>query len=231
VRKNRETDSRRQLDRSLRWYQGVGAFIGLFATILIYMLSRLPWGWGVAAFFTAVGGLALARRVGRLKDLSEHDELTGVSNRRPFERLLHRTWERAVKRGRPVSLLFLDIDDFGKVNKIHGHLMGDEALKVVCRQIRQCVRRTDLLARWGGEEFVVLLPETDLGQATMIAERIRSLVHQAPIRFGDRSASITVSTGVATFPGPAHTPDELLKQAMDGQSAAKVKKNVVMVVS
>jgi diguanylate cyclase (GGDEF)-like protein len=211
-----------------RW---LGALAGLLAVAFTFGFTYLPGGWFISGVVVAGFGWLLGGYARSLRRTAERDELTGISNRRPFERALEREWERAVRYDRPLSLLFLDADDFGAMNKRFGHLMGDEALKIIARQIRQHIRRTDLVARWGGEEFVVLLPETDRTQASMMAERIRALVEQCPVRDRDRVSQVTVSTGVASHPGKARSAAELLRQAIDGQAAAKVRKNAVTVVS
>lgn len=211
-----------------RW---LGSFVGMLFVLLTFALARFPWGWGVAAGVCTLGGWILGGYVRHLRRLAERDELTGLSNRRYFERALVHQWNRAVGESSTLSLLFLDVDDFGALNKRYGHLMGDEALKAICRQMRQHVRATDVVARWGGEEFVVLLPNTDLGQAQVIAERIRSVIHQTPVRDRERSVTVTISTGVAGYPGTARSATDLLRQAVQGQLVAKAHKNAVEVVS
>lgn len=206
-----------------------GALMGLLALMTVYGLAQVPWGWAPVALLGLAGGAALADRVRRLKLQAERDELTGLWNRRPFERTLQLVWNRAMRSRRPFSLLFLDVDDFGQVNKRYGHLMGDEALKTVGRTIRVSVRSTDLLARWGGEEFVLVLTHADSAEALAIAERIRTQVEQATRQ--ECGVPITVSTGVSSFPGAANTPEALLRQAMDAQAVAKQQKNAISVVS
>jgi two-component system cell cycle response regulator len=211
-----------------RW---VGALVGLTVLGLVYVCDRLPQGWALGAVLLTALGWGLGGYIRHLRRLAERDELTGLVNRRAFERALQREWERANRFGLPLSLLFLDVDDFGQVNKRYGHLMGDEALRQVCRRIRQHVRRTDVVSRWGGEEFAILLPGTDVEQAVQIAERIRAVVERSPVRDRDRVISITVSTGVAGYPGKAESADDLLRQAISGQLLAKQHKNTVEVVS
>ncbi|MDF2627735.1 MAG: ggdef domain protein [Symbiobacteriaceae bacterium] len=211
-----------------RW---LGALIGLASAAICYGLARLNAGWVVAAFMLAVLGWVLGGYMRHLRRMAERDELTGVFNRRPFESILRLEWERAVRYRRPLSLLFIDVDDFRTVNKQYGHLVGDEALKAVARQIRQNTRRTDTVARWGGEEFVVLLPETDIESAAVLAERIRSVIAQHVIRESDWSIQVTISTGVSGVPGQARSPRELLRLATAAEAAAKMQKNAVRCVS
>lgn len=209
----------------------IGACAGLFTVALLYGLATLSWGWALAAVIIGVLGWIVGGYVRQLRRLAERDELTGISNRRPFLQLLDREWALAVKEQKPLALIFLDIDDFGAVNKRFGHLTGDEVLKMLTRQIRQNIRKSDLLARWGGEEFVVLLPGTDAVRALEIAERIRVVIEQGVIRDRDWAISVTISTGVSTYPGRANSSGALLGQAIEAQTVAKLKKNVVEVVS
>jgi len=211
-----------------RWF---GAFIGLASVAVTYGLARLPAGWVIAAFTLALCGWLVGGYVRRLARQAQRDELTGLANRRTFEQTLAREWERAVRYDRPLSLLFIDVDDFGMVNKRYGHLMGDEALKVVTRLIRHNTRKIDMVGRWGGEEFVVLLPETDVESAFMLAERIRTVIAQHVIRDRDCGIQVTISTGVAGVPGTARTARDLVRQAIAGEAAAKTCKNAVRCVS
>jgi diguanylate cyclase (GGDEF)-like protein len=211
-----------------RW---LGALAGIAAAAMCYALARLSTGWFIAAVVLAVLGWLFGGHVRKLRRMAERDELTGVCNRRPFENLLNLEWERATRYRRPLSLLFIDVDDFRTVNKLYGHLMGDEALKVVTRLIRQNIRKTDTLARWGGEEFVVLLPETDVDAAVVLAERIRSVIAQHTIRDNDWAIQVTISTGVSGLPGKARSTRELLRLATAAEAAAKMQKNTVRCVS
>lgn len=208
-----------------------GALGGLFAVGLAFGLTMVPGGWFIAAGSIALLGWILGGYVRHLNKLADHDELTGMQNRRPFERALEREWERAVRLKRPLSLVFIDVDNFGALNKRYGHLVGDDALRLICREIRQSIRRTDLVARWGGDEFVLLLPETDLPNAVVIAERIQTVVSQCVIRDRDRTVAVTVSIGAASIPGDARTPLELLREAIGTQAITKAGKHNFEVVS
>ncbi|HWI62066.1 MAG TPA: GGDEF domain-containing protein [Symbiobacteriaceae bacterium] len=211
-----------------RW---IGALVGLASVAVTFVLARLDAGWFLAALTVTAVGWLTGGYIRHLSRLAERDQLTGVSNRRPFERTMLREWDRAVRYGRPLSLLFIDVDDFGRVNKQFGHLMGDETLKVVARLIRQNTRTTDVVARWGGEEFVVLLPETDVDSALVLAERIRVVIAQHVVKEQDCTVQVTISTGVAGIPGSARHPRELLRQSMAAEANAKTSKNAVRCVS
>jgi len=208
-----------------------GALLGMAATALVFAALHYQFGWLAAGGVLAFIGWMVGGYIRHLHRVAERDALTGICNRRPFERILVREWNRSVRYGRPVSLLFIDVDDFGSVNKQFGHLMGDETLKVLARLLRHSVRNIDVVARWGGEEFVILLPETEVSAALVLAERIRRVVEQTVVRDGDRAVSVTISTGVAGYPGTARHVRELLRQAMLAEAEAKHRKNAVSIVS
>lgn len=128
--------------------------------------------------------------------LATHDLLTGVGNRLFLMESMVRDLSLATRQKLPVSVLMLDVDFFKKVNDAHGHLAGDAVLCEVARRIGACLRRQDLLGRYGGEEFVVLLPGTGLEGALVVAEDIRQAVQREPIRYEGRDIAVTVSAGV-----------------------------------
>lgn len=160
--------------------------------------------------FSAVivcGALLLARELGwrqlaesQLRRLARTDALTGLSNRGAFDETLHSEWNRAHRTGRPLSLLFVDIDQFKPYNDYYGHQSGDDVLRAVGQCLRECVRRaSDDVARYGGEEFVVTLPDTDEQGATLIAENVRRAVYDLEIEHvGSPYGRVTVSIGVVT---------------------------------
>ena len=129
------------------------------------------------------------------------DGLTGVFSRRYFEEAREREVVRSQRHRRPLSLVMFDIDHFKSVNDEHSHLVGNEVLREVCRRVAPSIRRDEVFARWGGEEFAVLLPEANREQATVFAERIRRLIADAPIVVGSVELPITVSLGVGSMSG------------------------------
>jgi two-component system, cell cycle response regulator len=150
-----------------------------------------------------------------LEELSVRDDLTGLFNRREFSRRLYeQEIPRARRYERPVSLLILDLDNLKAVNDEHGHPAGDEALRLLARSITDRVRPVDTVARYGGDEFVVMAPETDAPEALAMAERIRDTVASGPVRlpFGKYSG-LSVSIGIATFPADADTAEDLVRVA------------------
>jgi diguanylate cyclase (GGDEF)-like protein len=156
--------------------------------------------------------------VARLTDAARTDPLTGLHNRRGFEELMEVEVERAQRTGRPLSVLLGDLDNFKQVNDHHGHAGGDSALVRVGEILEYHRRRTDAVARTGGEEFAVVLPETDRNAAYAIAERIRARVEGA---FAHKHVQLTMSIGVATFPLQAPTARMLVTAADQALYAAK----------
>jgi diguanylate cyclase (GGDEF)-like protein len=131
------------------------------------------------------------------------DGLTGAYNRRYFNEALEREFNRATRYGRTLSVLVFDIDHFKKVNDGHGHVAGDSVLRQLATAVKSRLREQDILARVGGEEFSIVLPEVDLGGARAVAEKVRAIVESTPAMFEDREVRCTVSVGVAScFAGP-----------------------------
>ncbi|CUX18303.1 MULTISPECIES: PleD family two-component system response regulator [Agrobacterium] len=148
-------------------------------------------------------------------ELAIVDGLTGLNNRRYLDSHLKILFDRAAVRGRPISICMTDIDRFKLVNDTYGHDVGDEVLREFAARIRSTVRGADLACRYGGEEFVVVMPDTPMELAASVAERLRAIVEDKPfyVRSIDRELSITASLGIATSSGAFGAPDEILKQA------------------
>lgn len=146
-----------------------------------------------------IGVIIVSRDITELRDLSMRDPLTGVYNRRYFEEELTRAIARSQRNIHPVSLLMIDVDGLKIINDIHGHIVGDKILKEVARIMGGEIRIVDTLARYGGDEFVVILPEANSEGALMVAERIRKAVEEITIEVTDNvTVNVTVSIGVAT---------------------------------
>jgi diguanylate cyclase (GGDEF)-like protein/PAS domain S-box-containing protein len=136
----------------------------------------------------------------RLREMSNRDGLTGVGNRRAFDTRLTEEWRRALRSSEPLSVLMVDIDHFKRFNDKLGHLKGDRCLQQVGRLLMQDRRASDFVARFGGEEFVLLLPATNRQGAQTVAEAVRASIEQAAIVHpGSRLDVVTVSVGVATL--------------------------------
>ncbi len=156
-------------------------------------------------------------------ELAVTDQLTGLHNRRYMSGQLEALMRRANQGGEPVSLLVIDIDHFKRVNDSFGHDVGDEVLSEFAVRLASNVRAIDLPVRHGGEEFVVVMPDTDLEDARRIAERIRLHAAGAPFRVmgGEELLSVTISIGVASSSGTDDTPHALLKRADEAVYEAK----------
>lgn len=157
------------------------------------------------------------------KRLSITDELTGLYNYRFLQQRLDDEIERARRYSRSLSMLMLDTDDFKKFNDTYGHIAGDQALAEIGLVLRSAVREIDIVCRYGGEEFSVVLPETDAEGAFVVAEKVREAVasHSFADADGNRGVRVTVSIGLATFPSSAEDREALLRQADDALYQAK----------
>jgi two-component system, cell cycle response regulator len=162
------------------------------------------------------GAFALenAVRVQRAEALSVTDDLTQLYNSRYLSQVLRRETKRASRSGRPLSLLFIDLDGFKAINDTHGHLFGSRALVEAAGVIRLSARETDMVSRFGGDEFALILPDTGSEGATAVGERIRDRIAVHRFLEGDGlSIKLTVSVGVATLPDVAASADGLVQAA------------------
>lgn len=158
---------------------------------------------------------ALERAWGRVNELAMVDSLTGLSNRHRFMPAAEREIDLARRHHQPLALLLLDVDHFKAINDAYGHPAGDQVLVEVASRCQQALRATDLLARWGGEEFIVLLPNTPVLQAQQLAERMRETVSaSAQLTVGGEPVQVTVSVGAAgAAPGQPTSLDTLIQRA------------------
>ncbi len=188
---------------------------------LLY-LYFLPAGYRPLAsdvtILTSIGnylGLRIekARLYEKVQELASVDGLTGLYNYREFHRRLEHEVNRARRYKKEVSLLMIDIDHFKVFNDRYGHLAGDRVLRIIGRLIRDNVRNVDLPARYGGEEFAVILPDTPIGKAKVVTRRLLASVSSHPFRIGDKVVPLTVSIGMASFPGDADSKEALVEAA------------------
>ncbi|KKB09502.1 PleD family two-component system response regulator [Devosia chinhatensis] len=158
--------------------------------------------------------LELRQSVNNTLAMAVTDELTGLYNRRYFERHLNIMLGKAQEQERDLALMILDIDHFKAVNDTHGHDIGDAVIREFSARLRRNIRGVDLACRFGGEEFVVLMPDTDFAQADAVAERVRQSIAEKGFEVGNgRPLSVTVSVGVSLNETRADTPESLVKRA------------------
>jgi diguanylate cyclase (GGDEF)-like protein len=166
--------------------------------------------------------LANAVRIAEAERLSQTDDLTKLHNARYLRQFLLNEIRRARRYGSSVAALFLDLDDFKRVNDAHGHLVGSHVLMEMAAVILSSIRDTDAVARYGGDEFVIVLPDTQIELAGTVAERIREKIAQHHFSGGrNLKLSLTASFGVAAFPEHASSPQQLIACADTAMYEAK----------
>ncbi|HEX2122378.1 MAG TPA: GGDEF domain-containing protein, partial [Thermoanaerobaculia bacterium] len=150
----------------------------------------------------------------RSRDLAMRDDLTKAYNRRFFETYLDEEIERSRRYGALFSIIFLDLDDLKMVNNLYGHLSGSRTLQEVAKRILGAVRGIDKVVRFGGDEFCVILPQTDQDQAVAVANRVARAISGSALHIGESvQVSITASFGIAAYPTHAMTKEGLIRQA------------------
>ncbi|MBX3728489.1 MAG: GGDEF domain-containing protein [Candidatus Sumerlaeia bacterium] len=194
-----------------------------------YTIHEVVWAWNTLVVFASLAFVALTTGIVRLladdlRTMALHDGLTGIYNRRAFRSVLETEVARAHRHGHTLTLLYLDIDDFKRVNDQHGHEMGDEALRTMGRILLGRLRTSDSPARLGGDEFAILLPETDEASARKVAGVLTEALRAEQTRLG---FPISCSLGAATFaPAPEraeevlHHADELMYEVKRGGKGA-----------
>lgn len=205
--------SRVRQTRSI-WYAAAGAVLALGAPTGLLILRELSRPRPVATELSAdrvtylyvlvativvlaVLGFVVGRQADELAALSETDPLTGLPNRRALRRHLAEEFDRSLRYGTPVSLLVIDIDGLKQLNDTDGHAAGDRVIRSVADAISRGLRHSDFGARWGGDEFAIVAPNTSLGAVRSSAERLVERVAKESAAGGHRPA--TVSVGIATF--------------------------------
>jgi len=215
------------------WHDGLvwGILFALGTTLLRYVtgIDQMPAGTPLVAravneagylavVSLAIAGLSQLRRTqAQLEDIATRDSLTSVLNARAFTDELGQELGRNRRYGRPLALIYLDLDDFKRVNDAHGHATGDAVLRLVADAMRSAVRQSDLVGRLGGDEFAVLMPETDgtvaHAAATRLVTGIRTVFRGTP--------SVTASIGVVSCAGTEAGSEELLRKADQAMYEAK----------
>ncbi len=152
----------------------------------------------------------------RAEQVAMTDAVTGLANRRRFADVLKREWATAKRYGHPLSCAMVDVDHFKEVNDTHGHGAGDETLRRVAELVLSSVREVDLCARYGGDEFAVLMPHTPLDKAMLVMERIRVKLLGVRASWGEESAGVSISVGISSTEDARIATADALVEAADG---------------
>jgi len=187
----------------------IGGLVAQFAPMLL------------VAYVTTMFSADIRFGLNQARLLSETDDLTGLYNMRGFTIMADRLFAHAVRYNRPASMLMIDSDNLKSVNDVHGHEAGNRLLKTVAKCIETELRHTDVLARFGGDEFVALLPETPAERAAEIAQRILNSVTTAPLAYDGRRIETSVSIGIACYPEDGRSIDAIQGRADRAMYLAK----------
>jgi diguanylate cyclase (GGDEF)-like protein len=197
---------------------GGGFGVYLAVSIVIPLIVAAPVSWLIAR---------LLREVEQARELAQalawKDELTGLYNRRRFAELAQRELQLAARAGRPLAAVLIDLDNFKQVNDGHGHAVGDALLVAVGQGASQALRGTDLIARWGGEEFAVVLPDAGADEAVQLVERLLQVVRDLRLPLPEEAwLQCTASMGVAIHAGDGESFQALIDRADQAMYEAKV---------
>lgn len=202
----------------------------IFETLIVGAALVLVTGPLAALLRRSVIELHNVREAWRLEAIK--DFLTGLFNRRHFEGRLEEEVARSHRHGNPLSMILTDVDHFKKVNDRHGHQAGDAALRELAVRLRKMFRREDVIARVGGDEMAILMPDTPMHESFGKAERLRERVAAEPIALEEASAPVpvTISCGVASVEQGTETGEDLVRRADAALYEAKKKRNSVAAV-
>lgn len=192
--------------------------------IAMYTQEAIPVLWFYVFLALVINivmiGNALTRLVSKIRILAERDQLTGLWNRRAMQKMLKNTHQRWLKTDEPYSMILLDLDHFKDINDQYGHDAGDRALLTVARLFETVLRENDVLCRYGGEEFLVLLPATDAPSARVVADKLHKILRGNPLNWQGKEIYLYASLGYATIYHGCQ-PDQLLIQADQAMYLAK----------
>lgn len=203
----------------------MGLFFGLMICVAneVFRRNKIIYVWLLAIIAHAIIWYYLGKIIDRYKQLSYKDSLTGLYNRRYFYEILEMEFKRARRNNISISLLFIDVDNFKKINDTYGHKYGDHVLVKLANTLKKEIRDVDIISRWGGEEFIVLLNDTDIDGSRVVAERLRAAVEKQKFQ-----TDITISIGVTSSDGSISI-EKIVSLADDALYKAKEQKNMVIV--
>lgn len=199
-REGRETFLNSRYVPEFKWYLLVEEDIGQQDAILKQSITINAFFFllitGVVLWLTYI---TLTRYQHRIEHIATTDTLTGLPNRKLFELKANKLLRMAQRNHSEISMILIDVDFFKQINDTHGHLLGDEALTEVAQTLQKTIRNSDTICRWGGDEFIVLLPACSLNQAADIAEKIRAEVQTVGVSSGGQNLRMSVSLGIAQY--------------------------------
>ncbi|MGE5703565.1 MAG: GGDEF domain-containing protein [Clostridia bacterium] len=202
----------------------IGAVLSVFWMLIAWATSQQVNVLAMVVVLSVMQigfGYWLGKKFEHLQSMAHHDSLTGLLSHRRFLELLGKEIDRAKRHCYPVTMMFIDLDNFKKYNDSFGHPEGDKLLFHFGQVLQKTVRTHDEVGRWGGEEFVILLPHTDTQQAMLVGERLRKSVR-------NELGGVTASIGIATFPSHANSAAELAAQADTLMYEAKQTKDCMI---
>lgn len=225
----------------IKWLGPTFVLFAIFPQIAFYFLQSNPGSWllgfAMVIFLLFMSNVCLAMNRDVIKNLrltyeleeardkaetmALTDELTGLFNRRAIYELGETMLANGQRYGNPVSIIMLDIDHFKRINDKYGHYIGDKAIKSVADHILKAVRRSDISARIGGEEFCVILPETNAVAAGELAERLRLSIEKSGMEFEGKRIKLTISIGVAEYDEECRSFEQLLRKVDQAMYSAK----------
>jgi diguanylate cyclase (GGDEF)-like protein len=183
----------------------------------------------LVAYITTMLSADIRSAVDKIKQVSDTDDLTGLYNMRAFSAVLQRAFKQSVRHGHAMSVIMADSDNLKNINDSHGHESGNRLLQHLVRCIRDELRGSDVVARFGGDEFVILLPETNRRGAHELAERIRKSVETSRFNVRGTDCSITLSLGIASYPDDGGNLEVILDKADKAMYRAKQRgRNLVV---
>lgn len=177
----------------------------------------------LVAYITTMLSADIRHALVQIKSLSETDDLTGVLNRRAVSAVASRMFKQASRYGRPFGVLMIDSDSLKVVNDTYGHEVGNELLRLTVHCVQDELREADIIARYGGDEYLVLLPETPCSGAAGVARRVMDRIQSTPLHHDGKTIAVTASIGVACFPDHGADFESVLKKADDAMYVSKKK--------